>query len=274
MLASRVLQSAVAPGNATTINLVAPTTGWRSFVAAIGAGTVFYSIEDPATLEWEEGEGTVTAGAPDTLTRTTVLRNSLGTTARINFTGTVRVFNTLFAPTSVGRQVFFAANAAAARAAMDARMVYATAVASTSGSSIDFTGIPSGVRRVLALFSGVSTNGTNVPVIQVGTSGGVVATGYLGAHAIIDTTNAISNISSGFTMGGTNAANLHHGVLSLSWVTGNTWVGTLHGGLSNSALKFITTGSIALSGELDRVRFTTYSADTFDAGTVNIAWGF
>lgn len=38
-------------------------------------------------------------------------------------------------------------------------LVAATAVASTSGTSIDFTGIPAWVRRVTVMFNGVSTNG-------------------------------------------------------------------------------------------------------------------
>ena len=47
-----------------------------------------------------------------------------------------------------------------------------TAVASTSGASIDFTGIPSGVRRIAINYSGVSTSGTSVMIVQLGDSGG------------------------------------------------------------------------------------------------------
>lgn len=53
-----------------------------------------------------------------------------------------------------------------------------TSQASTSGTAIDFTGIPSWVKRITVMFSGVSTNGTSVPQIQVG-AGSVTTSGYL-----------------------------------------------------------------------------------------------
>ena len=69
-----VVQSANAPGTAATINLIAPATGYRSFVAALGTGqTAFYFMSDGSQAEW--GYGVVTAGTPDTLARTTVLDN-------------------------------------------------------------------------------------------------------------------------------------------------------------------------------------------------------
>ena len=48
-----------------------------------------------------------------------------------------------------------------------------TAVASTSGTSIDFTSIPAGVNRINIMFSGVSLSGTSLPMIQLGDSGGL-----------------------------------------------------------------------------------------------------
>ena len=43
-----------------------------------------------------------------------------------------------------------------------------TAQASTSGTSIDFTSIPSWVKRITVMFNGVSTNGSNNLLIQIG----------------------------------------------------------------------------------------------------------
>ena len=45
----------------------------------------------------------------------------------------------------------------------------ATAVASTSGTSIDFISLPSWVKRITVMFSGVSTNSTSNYLIQLGT---------------------------------------------------------------------------------------------------------
>jgi hypothetical protein len=91
MLANFVQETAVNPGTAATINLAGAAAGRRSFAAAFASGAaVFYAIED-GTL-WEIGHGTFTDGSPDTLARTAVLSNSAGTTARMNFTGTARVY--------------------------------------------------------------------------------------------------------------------------------------------------------------------------------------
>lgn len=92
MIRPLVLETATAPGTAITCNLNGPQTGYRSFIAAFGAGVSLYYFLYAAP-DWEYGVGTITAGSPNVLNRTTVILNSLGTNARINFTGTVDVYN-------------------------------------------------------------------------------------------------------------------------------------------------------------------------------------
>ena len=156
-------------------------------------------------------------------------------------------------------------------------LVSGTAVASTSGTSIDFTGIPSWAKRVTVMFSGISTNGTSIPQIQLGDSGGIETTGYVGGYA----TNGVSGgILSGFplTYAGMSAVSEISGSLTLSLVNAstNTWVcaGTqarLSGGVAQEATTF--GGGKSLSAVLDRVRLTTVNGtDTFDAGSINIMW--
>ena len=53
-----------------------------------------------------------------------------------------------------------------------------TVVASTSGVAIDFTSIPSWVKRITVNLDGVSTNGTSTYQIQLGDAGGPETTGY------------------------------------------------------------------------------------------------
>ena len=53
-----------------------------------------------------------------------------------------------------------------------------TAQASTSGTFVDFTGIPSWVRRITVMFNGVSTNGSSLPIIQLG-AGSITSSGYV-----------------------------------------------------------------------------------------------
>ena len=94
MLKDFVLESCNAPGTATTINLAGPAADRLSFAAVFTNGSpVFYYMDDSIQAEW--GIGTLTTGSPNTLTRSTVLGNTSNTTARLNFTGTVRVYNEL-----------------------------------------------------------------------------------------------------------------------------------------------------------------------------------
>jgi hypothetical protein len=86
-----VLQTANAPGTAT-FGLIAPPPGRISFIQGCGAGASrYYYATDFTSSEW--GYGTVTAGSPDTLSRDAVIGNSLETTAKINFSGSVTLFN-------------------------------------------------------------------------------------------------------------------------------------------------------------------------------------
>jgi len=154
-------------------------------------------------------------------------------------------------------------------------LVLGSAQASTSGTSIDFTGIPSWARRVTVMFNGVSTNGTSLLLIQIG-SGSIVTTGYLSAGSSIGAASAATTTSTaGFVSGNFNAAG---GVLSgsvvLNNISGNIWVsnGTLY--LTTVPQTNFTAGnSPALAGALDRVRITTVGGtDLFDAGSINLLW--
>jgi len=78
-------------------------------------------------------------------------------------------------------------------------LVSGTSQASTSGTSIDFTGIPSWVKRITVMFNGVSTNGTSNKQIQLGDSGGFETTGYLGAS--VQLTDAASVNAATITTG-------------------------------------------------------------------------
>lgn len=146
------------------------------------------------------------------------------------------------------------------------------AVASTSGTSIDFTSIPSWVKRITVMFQGVSTNGASFLQIQVG-AGSVTTSGYLGSGGDIIGATA-STFTSGFgTQASANAAHIRNGAVRITNFSGNNWVADGVIGLSNGGQIFLTGGSIALGGTLDRVRITTVNGtDTFDAGTINILW--
>jgi hypothetical protein len=152
--------------------------------------------------------------------------------------------------------------------------VAGTAVASTSGTSIDFTSIPSWVKRITVMLSGVSTNAASDFLLQLG-SGSVTTTGYLGASTrVVGTTSSTGNSTSGFFFNyGQSAGATLQGNVTLTLLTGNTWTGTGLLADSNTNATVNTAGRIVLSGVCDRVRFTTNNGtDTFDAGTINILY--
>jgi len=151
------------------------------------------------------------------------------------------------------------------------RMTLATAQNSTSGTSIDFTSIPSWVKRITVMFDGVSTNGTSPICIQLGDSGGIETTGYNGGSTN-QTPSYVANTVGLNINAGTTAAAQIMGHAILTNISGNTWV--LSSGSQISANNITAAGgSKATSATLDRVRITTVNGtDTFDAGSINILY--
>jgi len=147
-----------------------------------------------------------------------------------------------------------------------------TVVASTSGTSIDFTSIPSWVKRITVMFSGVSTSGTSLIQLQLGDSGGVETTGYTSGAWLANANNATS--TTGLIISGANAASYpFDGNMIVCLVDGSTnkWSFSSVMSGSVSGINSIGGGSKSLSATLDRVRITTTNGtDTFDAGSINI----
>ena len=149
-----------------------------------------------------------------------------------------------------------------------------TAVTSTSGTSIDFTSIPSGVKRITVMTSAVSTNGGSFLQIQVG-AGSVTTTGYSSTGSVYGGTNTTTGTSSstGLLFGGGSSGDSINGLGILCLVTGNTWAWSSNTTRTSGNYLFAAGGTIALGGTLDRVRITTVNGtDTFDAGTINIQY--
>ena len=151
----------------------------------------------------------------------------------------------------------------------------ATAQNSTSGTSIDFTGIPSWARRVTVMFNGVSTNGNDAKLIQIGTSGGFQTTSYNSASSFLGATDGHANFTAGIGINFPNSANFMYGnvVLTLQNSSDHTW--TAHGtlALSDAAFTGTVAGSKTLSAALTQIRITTTGGtNTFDAGSINISY--
>jgi hypothetical protein len=147
-------------------------------------------------------------------------------------------------------------------------MTSGTAV-TASGTSVDFTGIPAGVKRITVMFRDVSTNGTSNLQIQIGSTS-FTTSGYSSVAQFSSTATAFTT---GFgIVNSVSASSSIQGVASIVLLGSNIYVqqGNLAG---TGGATIVSAGSIALSGTLDRVRITTVNGtDTFDAGTINLLW--
>lgn len=146
---------------------------------------------------------------------------------------------------------------------------------SASGISVDFTGIPTWANEVCVLLSGVSTNGTSNVIIRLG-AGSIQSSGYLGAGCNYSGTPVVANFTNALGIESSStrtAADTRHGIATFRRLTGNSWVGTWIGSLSDDNEMTMGTTSVTLSGTLDRVSITTAGGtNTFDAGTINIQY--
>ena len=172
---------------------------------------------------------------------------------------------------------FYGTDSAAARAQMQ-RITLATAVASTSGTSITFTSIPAWVKKITMMLSGVSGSGTQVMQVQLGTGGVATTSGYAASAGIFVTGNVCSanSLTTGFafnTTGGGGGTQTWSGLVTFVSISGNTWVCSAQVTDTTNVRMGSGGGVISLAGVLDTVRLTTIGGtDTFDAGSVNILY--
>jgi hypothetical protein len=151
-----------------------------------------------------------------------------------------------------------------------AGVTWVSPVATTSGTSVDFSSIPSGVTTVYVGFNEVSLSGsTNNLLVQLGDSGGVETTGYVSSGEWSG--NAVQS-TSGFIIRVLSSGRNVSGVLLFTRMdaSANTWVtsGSLAVGTAIS-----TVGGVkSLSSELTSVRLTTTGAETLDNGSLAIGY--
>jgi hypothetical protein len=153
-----------------------------------------------------------------------------------------------------------------------APVVRATAI-TVSGTTVDFTSIPSWVKKITVMLSGVSTSGTSNIIVQLGDSGGVETTSYSGAVVNQAGSQAI-NFSTGFALTPTvAAADVQSGNCYITNLSDNIWTETSALATHAAAGMRHGAGTKTLSDTLTQVRITTVNGtDTFDAGTINIIY--
>lgn len=175
--------------------------------------------------------------------------------------------NTLVLPSGNGSNgQALITNGAGVLSFANAGLTQETAQNTTSGNTVGFTTIPSTAKLIVVTFQSVSTTGTaGAPQVRLGTSSGYVSTGYV---TVGDNTSQ----TTGFPIGSNSAnANSYSGVLLLFKLSGNLWVGS-GSAQSTSNKNYALSGHVDVGGTVDRVALVSLSADTFDAGSINISY--
>lgn len=138
--------------------------------------------------------------------------------------------------------------------------------ATSSGTTFDFSSIPSWVTHLEIIFAGNSLSGTDHFLIQLGDAGGLENSGYVSSAEL---GGAVSTSTAGFVVHNSGAANVHNGVITIDKIGGTTWVAA--GVVRNaSSTGGTASGTKTLTEALDRVRVLATGANTFDAGNIAV----
>ena len=152
----------------------------------------------------------------------------------------------------------------------------ASAKTMTGAANFDFTGLPSGIKRITVSFQNLQTAGS-IPMIQLLTGSSTPTTsGYLGtANGLFNGAPGGDNFTSGFYFLYINysSATIGHGNYRLINITGNIWVIDGIYGSSNTNGVGLLAGSVSLAAACTGIRMTTKNGtDYYTGGTCNILY--
>lgn len=145
-----------------------------------------------------------------------------------------------------------------------------TSQASTSGSAIDFTGIPSTARIITVAFQNVSKSGGDQLIVQLGTSSGPTTSGYDSGAGFTGSGSGLYERTDGFVIGGeADTAYEVIGIMHIFNLSGNLWVAS-HSTYNGQSWCSVGGGRVTLGDACDRVRIRPSGSNTFDGGSINI----
>lgn len=283
--------AALSAGSATLTTPLAVTSGGtgsatvtaNNVIIGNSGGTGFSSVAPGTTGNVLTSNGTAWTSAAASGAVSSFSAGSTGFTPSTGTTGAVTLAGTLVAGnggtglTSPGTSGnVLTSNGSAWTSSSGSRVTLATAQASTSGTSIDFTSIPAGVKRITVMFTGVKATDTgtgNAAIcIQIGDSGGIETTGYASSS---NQPNFGSVVTTAFPVEPySDPTNTLDGAMNLFLTDSSaySWVASGVVGSSSGGTK-VSGGSKSLSAELDRVRITTVGGTSaFTAGSINIQY--
>lgn len=239
----------------TTNNLLkmrnAANTGWNTVGSFDASSFLATSVVDGSISEAKIATGAVT----------------------VNKIGALAVTDAKLADNSVTTAKILDANVTPAK--LSQPLTRETAKTTTTGTTCDFTNIPSWAKRITVMFNNVSTTGSSILLLQLcyGTTS-IQTTGYTGTYDDFSSAPSAAAITqTGFPITGTRSApSATHGTLTLSLLGSNTWCISSSLAPNPGRLSYCH-GSVNVAGTVDRIRITTVNGtDTFDLGSINIMY--
>lgn len=243
---------------------------------ALGSATVTNAILAYSAVNGQTGET-----APATDDEFLIGDTSASALRKMTFANYLKIINALTEDTSpdTGNDfvVTYDASASGPKKVkiqnLSTSVTVGTPVATTSGTEVNInTSLPAGIKRLEVPLAGVSTDGTDGYLIQLGTGGSFVTSGYASSNA---TAGASTDSTAGFLIvRAPAAAKAYSGslILTLENATNHTWSGICVMRAAGESACF-GAGTITLSTAVDRVRITTTAGtNAFDAGEANVAY--
>ena len=145
-----------------------------------------------------------------------------------------------------------------------------------SGTSLTFSSIPSGTKRVTINFEDLSWNANQDYLIQLGDSGGIETSGYISTSLLIDTVQTLAkNDTTGFGIyceNNSNSYNMHGTmVLTLKDASNFTWTAFTVVRFTATTMCF-SAGNKSLSAELTQFKIFNDASGSFSSGSVNVTY--
>ena len=142
-----------------------------------------------------------------------------------------------------------------------------TETATTSGTSVEWTGLPTWVRQIIVSFNEVSTAGTADMLVQLGTATDWITSGYL-SNSHNNSASAYGDSTSGFIIDSLGASEVLGGSMIINKVADDAWVEVFKG-KTGTASGDAGAGTLNGSGTITRIRLNL-TASSFDAGSAGI----
>lgn len=148
-----------------------------------------------------------------------------------------------------------------------AHLTTTAAIATTSGTTHDFTGLPDYIRRLTLTFGAVGTDSATELLVQLGDASSFETSGYISSSGFESSDLELS--TAGFVILRVAASDINRGHMVITRADTLDWISSHTMYLDTTGRNCKGGGSKTLTGTLTRVRLTT-EAGLFDEGQITL----